>query len=314
HIVTQERYDQLAVPEPFRAWVTRSWRRREPALYGRLDLCYDGQRPPKLLEYNADTPTSLLETAVAQWFWLEEARPGADQFNALHECLIERWQTLRRGPEPLPLQLHFAGIGESEEDFGTLEYLRDTAIQGGFTTYCLGIEQIGWNGRRFVDLEGRPIQALFKLYPWEWLVREAFGPLLLDDTLRAVEPPWKMLLSNKGLLAILWELFPGHPYLLPAAFEPTGVGDHYVKKPLLSREGANIEIYRPGQVLKTPGDYGAEGWVYQAYSPLPCFDGRNHVVVGSWVVGDRPAGIGLREDDSPITRDTSRFVPHYFDP
>ena len=317
HIVRQGRYDELAVPDRYRDRIAASWQRREPTIYGRFDFSYDGYNPPKLLEYNADTPTSLLETAVAQWFWLEELKPGCDQFNLLHERLIEHWRSLRpptRTDTVLPLHLHFGCVHDSEEDFRTVEYLRDTAAQAGFTTFQVFIEDIGWNGRQFVDLEGRPIQGLFKLYPWEWLVREEFGPLLLHDTTALIEPWWKMLLSNKGLLVILWELFPDHPNLLPSYRSADRLGRHYVKKPLYSREGASIELHDSDQVVKAPGDYGDEGWVYQAAAPLPSFDGRNYVVVGSWIAGDRTAGIGLREDNTLITRNTSRFVPHYFIP
>jgi glutathionylspermidine synthase len=91
------------------------------------------------------------------------------------------------------------------------------------------------------------IDALVKLYPWEWMTREEFGLNLRTTDIRLIEPPWKMLLSNKGLLPILWELNPGHPNLLPAAFDrwrlvKEGVGD-YVQKPLYSREGANVTIF-----------------------------------------------------------------------
>lgn len=34
-----------------------SWRRQDKNLYGRFDLAWNGQGHPKLLEYNADTPT-----------------------------------------------------------------------------------------------------------------------------------------------------------------------------------------------------------------------------------------------------------------
>ena len=50
---------------------------------------YDGKAPPRLLEYNADTPTALLEASVAQWFWLQDCFPTADQFNSIHERLID---------------------------------------------------------------------------------------------------------------------------------------------------------------------------------------------------------------------------------
>src|SRR6185503_7095567 len=170
-----------------------------------------------------------------------------------------------------------------------------------------------WDGKRFVDESDQPIQALFKLYPWEWMVREEFGQYLIANTMRVIEPPWKMLLSNKAILPVLWEMFPDHPNLLAASFEPGRFATDYVKKPLYSREGANVTIARAGATLAADGDYGAEGFVWQADHPLPRFDG-NYTVIGSWVVGDAPAGIGLREDDSPITRNSSRFVPHYFEP
>ena len=57
--------------------------------------------------------------------------------------------------------------------------------------------------------------------------------------------------------------------------------------------------------------YGEEGFVYQGVAPLPDST-ADYPVIGSWIVGDEPAGIGIREDDSPITRNSSRFVPHYF--
>lgn len=315
HVVRCERFEELAIPPAWRERVVESWRSGEPALYGRFDFCYDGHHPPKLLEYNADTPTALLEAGVAQWFWLQDLHPDRDQFNSIHEKLIARWQALR-AEQVLPLHLHFACVHDTEEDYRTVEYLRDTALQAGFTTFHVFVEDIGWDAQSgaFVDLEGRPIRGLFKLYPWEWLVREPFGDYLRGNV-RLVEPCWKLLLSNKGLLPILWELFPDHPNLLPAFFTPDPLGGEYVKKPLFSREGANVEIHRPGAApLLCGGGYGEEGWIYQAVAPLPSFDGENFVVLGSWVIGDEPAGLGLREDATPITRDTSRFVPHYFVP
>lgn len=316
HVIRTERFDQLAIPEDWRGRIVDSWRSGEPAVYGRFDFCYDGRRPPKLLEYNADTPTALLETSVAQWFWLQDLFPDRDQFNSVHETLIEHWRTLLL-QSALPLHLHFACMHDTEEDYRTVEYLRDTALQAGFTTFHVFVEDIGWDPheRRFVDLEERPIRALFKLYPWEWMVREPFGQHLRRDIIRMVEPCWKLLLSNKGILPILWELFPDHPNLLPAYFEPGPLGGDYVKKPIFSREGANVEIHRAGvDPLRCEGGYGEEGWIYQAHAPLPGFDGHHFTVLGSWVIGDRPTGIGLREDATPITRDTSRFVPHYFVP
>ena len=308
-VVRSRRLAAFAIPERFRELVAQSWRDAEPTLYGRFDFSWDGEGEPKLLEYNADTPTALLEASVIQWHWLEDTQKDADQFNSLHEKLVARLQALRGSAEGRAL--HLASIKNNDEDAGTVEYLRDCALQGGWDARGVAIEDIGWDGRRFVDLEEAPIETLFKLYPWEWLAREEFGAHLLARPARILEPAWKMLLSNKALLVLLWEMNYGHPNLLPAYFTPQKFGADYVRKPLLSREGANVMIRSRGMVRQQPGGYGQEGYIYQGVAPLPAFDNR-YPVIGSWIVGDAPAGMGIREDDSPITRNSSRFVPHYF--
>lgn len=315
-VVGSQRYEEFAIPREWVPAIERSWhayRDNRPdgfTLFGRMDLSYDGVAPPKLLEYNADTPTACLEASVAQWQWLQAVRPSSDQFNSLHEQLIAIWQKLRaRSSAP---RLHFAAVADSQEDWGNLDYLRDTAIQAGWQTFSLPVERIGWNGAKFVDEFNVPIEVLVKLYPWEWLVREDFGPALLTSTMQVIEPAWKMLLSNKAILVVLWELYPNHPNLLPAYYEPAPLGSRYVKKPKLAREGANVSIVEGATVKSTEGHYGTEGFVYQSLAPLPRF-GEDYALIGSWIVGDKPAGIGIREDTSPITRNTSRFVPHYFE-
>jgi glutathionylspermidine synthase len=309
-VVERRDFARFAIPERFHALIERSWADADKSLYGRFDLSWNGEGDPKMLEYNADTPTALLEASVVQWYWLQDVHPEADQFNSIHEKLIERWKAMR-GELPADGRVYFSGDPDSAEDQGNLEYLRDTAVQAGLTALPIAIADIGWDGARFVDLEGRNISALFKLYPWEWMLREAFGEYLLKGTMKVIEPPWKMLLSNKAILPVLWEMFPDHPNLLAASFEPGRFKTDFVKKPLYSREGANVSITSRAGTVEAPGEYGEEGFIWQAYHELPRFDGH-YTVIGAWIVGDEPAGIGIREDASPITRNTSRFVPHYF--
>ncbi len=298
-------FGRLAIPEAFWPWVAESWRRRDPDLYGRFDLAFDGSGPPKMLEYNADTPTALIEAAVVQWYWLEEAKPGCDQFNSIHDKLIAAWAELRR-LHPDTARIHFAGVLDEPEDRLTLEYLRDVCGQAGWPTEQLDISELGWNGQAFTDLAERPIQALFKLYPWEWLLHESFGPHLLRDPAAFIEPPWKMLLSNKAILPILWEMFPGHPNLLPAFFERDRIAGPCVEKPVHGREGKDVRLVAGNE----PGSLH-RGRIYQAAAPLPVFDGM-HALIGSWIIAGKAAGIGLREDKAPVTTNMSRFVPHYF--
>ena len=317
-VVSTRDFERFRIHDFAHAMVAESWKRAEPSLFGRFDFSWDGHGQPKMLEYNADTPTSLLEAAVVQWYWLQDTRPGCDQFNSLHEQLVERWRALA-----LPTAPTLACTMQNDEDADTLQYLLDTALQAGLEPRTIDVESIGWrqdasgSGGSFVDLDGRPIEALFKLYPWEWMLREAFGPCIPGCGTRFIEPPWKMLLSNKAILPVLWELFPDHPNLLAASFDVRGLGgdgwaSSHVKKPLYSREGANVSIRSAQGEHHEGGPYGAEGCIYQAYAPLPRFDGR-YPVIGSWIVGDRAAGMGIREDSSPITRNSSRFIPHWFE-
>jgi glutathionylspermidine synthase len=310
HVIDRGLFARLGIPPHAVPLILRTWDEEPPSIYGRFDFSWDGRGAPKMLEYNADTPTALLEAAVIQWRWRQDRVPERDQFNSIHERLVRTWGELRphlRGPV-----LHFASLDEPE-DLVTVSYLRDTAEQAGIATRHLPVQAIGFRGDwgTFVDEEERPIDALFKLYPWEWMVHESFGAHLGTAGTEWMEPAWKMVLSNKGILAVLWELFPGHPNLLPAYFEEYLLdGRDYVRKPLLSREGANVSIRRvfePG--FETGGDYGEEGYVFQEYAPLPDFGGVRPVI-GSWVIGQEAAGIGIRESDGPVTDNTSRFVPH----
>lgn len=309
-VVDQGDFERFRIPPAFHKLVADSWKDAHPSLYGRFDLSWDGTGEPKMLEYNADTPTALLEASVVQWYWLQDVHPSHDQFNSIHEKLIDRWKAMR-GQLSADGVVHFTCASDSMEDQGNLDYLRDTATQAGLDARPLDIADIGWDGKRFVDLDDRGIATLFKLYPWEWMAREEFGQHLARGGMRVIEPAWKMLLSNKAILPVLWEMFPDHPNLLAASFEPGRFSTDYVKKPIYSREGANVSITSGGATVEAPGGYGEEGFIWQAYHALPEFDG-NHTVIGSWIVGDEPAGIGIREDTTPITRNSSRFVPHHF--
>ena len=317
HAIDDENYlSRLKIPEAFWPMISESWHRDDGSLYGRLDLSFDGRNPAKLLEYNADTPTSIFEAAVFQWTWLEQAierniiPKRADQFNSIHERLIDAWKKLGGTHH-----LHLAGMTENEEDAGTLAYLEDTASQAGLKTTLIDIEDIGLrDDGRFVDLDDREIELAFKLYPWEWMFQDEFGERLARAPTRWIEPAWKAILSNKGILPLLWEMFPDHPNLLPAFFEDdpnaASLGASFVRKPLYSREGANVTLVSQGvTVMAQQGPYGAEGFIRQGLAPLPNF-ANQYPVVGSWLIDHTPCGLSIREDENPITGNTSRFLPH----
>jgi glutathionylspermidine synthase len=225
--------------------------------------------------------------------------------------LIQYWKYLKNCLNPGIL--HFTCLKETLEDLTNTEYIRDCAIQAGIETKLVFIDDLGWDHQQqqFVDLEGQAVTNIFKLYPWEWLLAEDFGKYIPEDNNRTlwIEPAWKMILSNKALLPILWQLYPDSPYLLPAYFEE-GRLENYAKKPILSREGANIDlVMKQLAIQQTEGEYGADGYIYQELFTLPNF-ADHYPVIGSWVIGQEPAGMGIREADTLVTDNKSRFVPH----
>jgi glutathionylspermidine synthase len=314
YIIQEQLFHRFAIPPEFIPYVVESWDQDEHTIYGRFDFAYDGTGVPKLLEYNADTPTALLEASVIQWYWMKDVQSEMgstlDQFNSIHEKLIDAW----RAYSPLVNGIQYFAAQEGIlEDYMTVQYLRDTSMQAGLKTQYLHVSDIGWNERKqaFVCKEV-PMSNVFKLYPWEWLIREPFGRFLSISQTRWLEAPWKMLLSNKAMLPILYQKNPTCPYLLKAAFEPLGAT--YVKKPILGREGACTAIVVDGAaVAETDGFefYRNAPVIYQEYQPLPNFDG-NYPVLGSWMVNGHACGMGIREDRGLITQNTSRFVPHLF--
>lgn len=314
---SQELMKRLAIPETMWDVIAASWRDGDMSLYGRFDFAYDGTGPAKLLEFNADTPTSIYETAFFQWGWLEDMIAAgqlpkeADQFNRLHEALIERFgQLLTKGS-----LLHFSAAADHVEDRATVAYLEDLAGQAGLETRFVDIGNIGIDDRgQFIDDQGYEIGALFKLYPWEDMMREEFAQDLSQSKTVLVEPAWKAILSNKAMLPLLWERNRGHRNLLPSFVAGTEAaqelrGEPHVTKPFFSREGADIQLFDGAKRFLGPEQgYGEEGAIIQAYAPI-ARDGNNHAVIGSWVVGDDAVAMSVREDASPITRDLARYVP-----
>ncbi|MEA3008691.1 MAG: hypothetical protein QOJ91_383 [Sphingomonadales bacterium] len=302
----------FGIPDFCHRAIKAAWRQEPPSLnYGRFDLGYDGSGEPKLFEFNCDTPTSLLEAAVVQWEWKEDLFPACDQFNSLHEKLIARWAELR--PRLPGRRLWFThGADPAHEDVITTTYLRDLATQAGLETHAVVIDDIGLDSSgRLLDHEEQLITAIFKLYPWEWIVGEAYGPDIvrrLPET-AWIEPIWKMVWSNKAVLQILWNMFPNHPNLLAASVRSEKIGSSYVAKPFLAREGANIEVVEDGRTIeRSQGEYREGLTLYQELYRLRDFGG-GYPVLGSWVVDGEAAGMGIREDGL-ITGNKARFVPH----
>ena len=326
--------ERFAIPQKYHKVLRWSWYHEgDLNVYQRFDLLLDTSGTPKLLEYNADTPTSMLEAGDIQREW--SLHHGVQTTNRLRQMLQDRWYHVKK-TLPKDTVVHFAYTPSHEEDQRNVEFMASCAAQAGIYPILLTIDTIGFNPSidSFVDADNMPIRVLWKLYPWEWLFRESF----MDDLMRlimtrqiiVIEPVWKSVLSNKSILPVLWQMFPDHPNLLPTYFTQQELEDKtgnntFVKKPILGREGAGITIVRKRPSLSIDNaqvnisveddDYGKFGHVYQApcHPEFPKFHEKWTPVIGSWVVGDEPAGISIREDTCLVTKNTSIFTPHYID-
>lgn len=322
YVIDNDLFDKFKIPKEFVPYIIKSWNEEHPSIYGRFDFSLRDNQI-KMLEFNADTPVMLLESSVVQWYWLNDVKRGHDQWNSIHEKLIDYWKMVipyLKGDK----KLHFASVkDEYYEDIITVEYLRDTAIQAGVDTNFLYINDIGWdsNNSCFVDQNDNEIHNIFKLYPWEWLFVEEFGKHLLEDKNEAywIEPAWKIILSNKAILPILYKLFPNSPIILPTYYEEDKhlLGDSYVRKPFYSRQGENIKIVKNGVVVQeSNGEYDNGDFIYQELCELPTVNDnfpRYYPLLCSWVCYGESAGLGIREHNDLITTVSSRFVPHFIE-
>lgn len=393
-------FRKMAIPERAIGPILRSWQldgspslaaEHWPTIYGRYDfsLLRDVRGKVngiKLLEFNADTPTSVLETVEIQWEYYRHfydelvRRHGGElfQWNELYEKMVVAWaeeiEKYRRiTGEPVDL-IHVACseadqegedamtigvIGSALEQasrnlegrgrlgfrvkYITMESINRRPTSDTADTFVVGVTNAdgGLNTTDqgvipgyFVDGQGERIRIIFKLHPWEHFLnlrhtRHGFGETAMHDLMSArptiwIEPPYKMLWSNKGILALLWQEYKNDPVIGPLLLPTYFVGDpnmpdgfmlDCVLKPLLGREGANVTIYQGGNVLERGGGiYGAEGYVAQQHCSLPTFHDRSegvmYAVAGLWMVRDESAGLCLRESSNRITNNCSYFAPH----
>lgn len=301
YVIKNNLFENLKIPSTVIPYLIESWNNDDKTLYGRYDFVYDGIYPPKMLEYNADTPTSLLEASIIQWNWLKDKFPENDQFNSIHENLTEQIQSFNLK------KLHLTYCGENLEDFTLVNYLSSICVDLNIDATIIPLEEIKLSNDYYIDNDYTNIENIFKLYPYEWMVKEHE---FYKKKTKWIEPSWKMILSNKASLPLMWKMFPNHQNLLPSFFEPSSLIS-YVKKPIFSREGANISIIEQniGTIVSEDCGYGDDGYVYQQLYPLPNFDG-NFPVIGSWIIGETASGIGIREESNLITSNMAKFIPH----
>jgi len=290
HIVRNRLYESLGIPPEFCSYIESEWEQNHTSIYGRMDLAVGNEgHYIKFLEYNADTPTALIEASLCQAPWIE---------TDIHHNLVAAWAALRGR------KVTFTCL-DYDEDIDTVRYLRKTAEQAGVEAEFWPLKRIGWNGVDFITRKAL-VDVCFKLYPWEWMLREYFAKYLTRSRVLWIEPVWRKMLMSKAILPLLWKLYPDHPLLLESRYERPESALNWVRKPFFGREGENVTLFGVHSVAG-PNETGS--FVYQRRAELPCHDGH-YPVVGSWVIAGQASGLGIRESTTPITDSNARFVPY----
>lgn len=300
-------FEPWRLPLQARELISQSWSRCDPSLYGRFDFTFGADGRARAYEYNADTPTSIMEGGRAQGAW---ARARGLRDACLLSTLMPR--AFARLGDLGCSKIAIAGLSGSVEDTSNLFPMVDWAREAGIDASLRPVEDMElYPALRRHGFEGEAFDWVFKLFPWEQLATGEPGSehLSLSDT-RFVEPAWKLLLSSKAFMAEAWRAHPGHPNLLPcyhAGSEGPGLEAGWVKKPLLSREGANVEIFRPdgSSAQLERGPYGKEGFVVQAFCPMPEPEPQKRFTVGGWIAAGEFAGCCARFTDDLIVTNVS---------
>jgi len=287
YVIENELFHEIGIPFNLIDAVKMSWDNDVHwHLYGRFDFAggVDG-KPIKLIEFNADTPTSLFETSIIQWAMLKlNNMEESHQFNNLYEALGDNFKRLVMMEDDVEdFENHYDGWkilfssvkGDAEEE-STVKLLQTIAKEAGFVTEFAYMEDVEFSGRDGIFYKDINYEYWFKLYPWEDIgIEESDLAMLLTqimDNEKAIilNPAYTLMFQSKAFMKILWDLYPNHPLLLETDFEPLQ-GIAQVEKKIFGREGANTIIVDENEkvMAKTDGEYGEFASIFQEYVELP---------------------------------------------
>jgi len=325
HILENDLFHEIGIPFNLIEMIKESWESDVHwHLYGRFDLAggLNGE-PIKLLEFNADTPTALFETAIIQWAMLKQnGLEEGRQFNALYESLVENFQRIVTLEEDVSefedkyegWRFLFTSIKGNSEEENTVRLLQHIAEEAGFDTEFAYMDEVEFS-EEGISYQDEMYELWFKLIPWEDIaLEESDLALLLTDIIHNQQaiifnPAYTLMFQSKGILKVLWDLYPNHPLLLETSFAPLR-GKKQVKKPVFGREGGNITILdEKMQVIEQEdGDYANHKMIYQAYTPLST-DSRGNSYQAGVFYAYEACGLGFRKGGK-ILNNMSKFVGH----
>ena len=326
YVVKNNLFHEIGIPFNLVDIIKESWENDVHwHLYGRFDLAggIDG-KPIKLLEFNADTPTALFETAIVQWAILKQNNmEESSQFNATYEALIDNFKRLVTLEEDVSSfkeryegwHFLFTSIKGNAEEENTVRLLQHIATEAGYNTEFAYIDDVEFDSEEGIFYNDTNYELWFKLIPWEDIaLEESDLAMLLTNIIKnqkaiIFNPAYTLLFQSKGLLKILWDLYPNHPLLLESSFEPLE-GQKQVKKPIFGREGGNVSILdeNASELESVDGDYANHKMLYQAYTELNTDANGDSYQAGVFYAYEA-CGLGFRKGGK-ILDNMSKFVGH----
>ena len=326
YVINNDLFHELGIPFNLVDIIKSSWENDVHwHLYGRFDLAggVDG-KPIKLIEFNADTPTSLFETAIIQWAMLKfNNLDEAAQFNDVYEALVENFKRLVTLEEDTSAfdeyyegwKILFSSIAGSSEDENTTRLLEAAARDAGFECDFAFASEVSFDDENGIFWNGQNWEYWFKLIPWEMIaIDESDLALIIKNIIKnqkaiILNPAYTLLFQSKGIMKILWDLYPNHPLLLESSFEPLN-GKKQVKKPFLAREGANVSIINSdGSIeIQNDGEYANGKFLYQEFADFAKDENGNSYQAGMFFAFEGCA-LGFRKGKD-IIDNYSKFVGH----
>ncbi|MCP9765376.1 glutathionylspermidine synthase family protein [Lacihabitans soyangensis] len=324
HVIKHDLYEDLGIPPNLVPLIKYSWENDKGwHLYGRFDLAggiYG--KPIKLIEFNADTATCIPETAIIQWASLKAN--GFDdslQFNTLYESLVEAIESLREENQEFHPSLLISTMAGFPEDDTNMEILAEAAKEAGFDVAFENIENVDFSPAEGIfkhslaDGSFTKYDFWFKLIPWEFIAWDEpelckiITDICMDKKAVVLNPAYTMLFQSKGILKVLWDLFPNHPLLLETKSSPIS-GKNCIEKVMFGREGANLRIISSTNqtVTFSGGEYAEQKKIYQEFIDFPMDDRGYYYQAGVFYVGES-CGLGFRKGGK-ILDNTAQFCGH----
>lgn len=324
YVIDNDLFFELGIPFNLVEAIKMSWEEEVHwHLYGRFDFAggLDG-RPIKLLEFNADTPTMLYESAIIQWALLK--KNGFDesmQFNSLYESLSDNFKRIITLGDDISnfdfvyegWKILFSSIQGSIEEERSVKLLEVIAREAGFNTSFCYAHEAQLDEHNGLSFNGDNYEFWFKLIPWESIaVDEPDLAMLITSMIRNkntifLNPAYTLMFQSKRIMKILWDLFPNHPLLLESSYEV--LNKKQVKKHAFGREGESVSILSSsGEILtKSNGNYENYPELYQEFAELNSHNGSFYQANVFYAY--EACALGFRKGGE-ILNNMSKFVSH----